>query len=180
MAGTTLSEWHRTERGNRTDTPSRPRRSSALPAGLAGVLVVVLYIWDDVILATPIAATSRWLGSGTAFLLLTPVFFVISTFLALAAVRAHDRASAGRASRLEKYLTRQTQHRRGRLATRLMRATGVASFVLSSVLVGGMVTTWLMRYGGRREGITAVAVVSSLINAVTFVGIYSGLSSLVF
>lgn len=161
-----------------SSTPQR--RSSAVPAALAGIAVAALYIWDDILLAVPIAATSRWIGPGAAFLVLTPVFFAGSTFLAIAAVRAHDRASEGRASRLEAYLTRQTEHRRGRLARRLMRITGLVGFVLSSTLLGGMVTTWLMRYGGRREGITMVAVASSAVNAVTFVGLYSGLSSLVF
>ncbi len=159
--------------------PSRPDRRRPFLAVGAGAVVVALYVWDDVLLATPIVVTSGWLGPGLAFVLLTPVFFVVSTALAVAAVRAHERATRGRPGRLERSLRRQLDHRRGRLATELMRATGLISFVLASTLLGGTVTTWLIRCGGRRHGMIAVAATSSAINAVTFVGLYSGLVALV-
>ncbi len=150
-------------------------------ASLAAVLgVVALYVWDDVVLAAPIAAAASWLGAGYAFVMCAPIFFLGSSLLALAAVRAYEASSQGRASRLERWLEHQTTGRRGRLADRVLRTTGVASFVLSSVLLGGTVTTWLIRYSGRREGITGVALVSSAINAVTFVGLYTGIFGLLF
>lgn len=157
-----------------------PRPTRKLLAVGAALAVVALYVWDDVVLAAPIIAVSGWLGPGAAFLLLTPVFFVVSSLLALAAVRAHDRATEGRRSRLEDWLEGQMAHRRGQLTRRLARAGGAVGFVVSSTLLGGTVTTWLLRYGGRRHGLVGVATASSAINAVTFVGLYSGLASLVF
>lgn len=156
------------------------RRRGWLVAAGAAAVVVALYVWDDVVVSAPIIAVSAWLGPGLAFLVMTPLFFVISSALALAAVRAHDRATAGRPSRLETWLEHQVDGRRQGLARRLLRAGGAMGFVLSSILLGGTVTTWLLRYGGRRDGLATVAYASSAINAVTFVGMYSGLVSLLF
>lgn len=158
--------------------PGRYRRLALSVA--AGVAVVALYVWDDAVLAAPIVAASAWLGSGLAFVLLAPVFFVLSSLLAVAAVRAHDKVTGGGTSRLEAWLRHQVEDRRGGLTRRVSRAGGLLGFVASSVLLGGTVTTWLIRYGGRREGLLKVACASSAINAVSFVGMYSGLASLVF
>lgn len=161
-----------------TDPVVAARRRGWLFAVGAGAVVVALYVWDDVVVSAPILAVSAWIGPGAAFLVTTPLFFVISSALALAAVRAHDKATAGRPSRLEAWMQHQVEGRRQGLARRLVLAGGAVGFVASSILLGGTVTTWLLRYGGRREGLTSVAYTSSAINAVTFVGMYSGLFSL--
>lgn len=159
---------------------STPSLRRWLVGAAAVSTVVALYVWDDVLFATPIIALSAWLSPWASFLILTPVWFVGGAALALAAVRAHDRATKGRPSRLETWLEHQVEGRRGRNARRLTAAGGAVGFVLASVLLSGVVTTWLIRYGGRREGLVKVACASSAINGVAFVGMYSGLASLVF
>lgn len=146
----------------------------------AGLGVAALYVWDDLIFAVPIAAVTGVLGAWAAFAIFVPIFFVGSTVLALLAVRLYERSSHGEPSRLERWLEAQAASRRGRFAERVLRTSGAAGFVLASFVLGGVVTTWLIRYAGRRQGIERVAVASSLIFAVGFVAMYTGIFGLFF
>ena len=98
----------------------------------------------------------------------------------LLAVRAYDRASAGQPSGVERWLSRQAESSTGRSGQRLIRTTSSVGFVLASVVIGGILTTWLIRVGGRRQGLTRIAALSSALFAMGFVGLYTGVFGLIF
>jgi hypothetical protein len=61
------------------------------------------------------------------------------------------------------------------LAGPLAQGGRVIGFVLGSVLVGGVLMTWFLRYSGRREGLVGLAAMSSTIFGVTFTATYAGI-----
>ena len=151
-------------------------------AALAGVVsVVVLYVWDDALFAAPIIAATKLWGVLPAFLVLGLFYWLVSWFLAIVVVRVYEgrTSTADGTSRLERWLTSQTEGRRGRWVEGLLRSGKALGFVVSSFLLGGVVTTWLARYLGRRDGLVVLACTSSAIFAVTFVGFYSGVGRVV-
>lgn len=144
------------------------------------VATVAFFFWDEALLVAPVLAMTKLIGAGLTFLCLTPVFFVVSFAGALLAVRAYERASAGQPSGVERWLSRQTESSTGRSGQWLLRTTSGIGFIAASVVLGGILTTWLIRVGGRRDGLTRVAAVSSALFAVGFVGLYSGIFGLIF
>jgi hypothetical protein len=144
------------------------------------VSVVILYIWDDALLAAPIIAVTGLAGPWVAFVTFSLVYGLVSYALALLAVRAYDRRASGRPSRLAAWLNTQGDKRRTAWAKRFLDSGKVAGFVISSFALGGIVTTWLIRYGGRRDGIERIAALSCAIFGVTFTGMYTGLAQAVF
>ncbi len=148
--------------------------------GFGAVAAVALFIWDETLLVAPVLACTKLMGAGLAFLFLAPIYFLVSFGGALLAVRAYERASAGEPSGLERWLRRQAESSTGRSGQRLMRTTSGIGFVAASVILGGILTTWLVRVGGRRDGLTPLAAVSSLLFAVGFVGLYSGAIGFIF
>lgn len=154
------------------------RRALSYTAG--GLAAVALFIWDETLLVAPVLAVTNWIGAGPAFLCLAPLYFLVSFGGALLAVRAYERASAGEPSAIERWLRRQSETSTGRSGQRLMRTTSTVGFVAASVILGGVLTTWLIRVGGRREGLTQVAAISSVLFAVGVVGLYSGVFGLLF
>jgi hypothetical protein len=158
-----------------------PRSITAVFSGIAaGVSVAVLYIWDDVLLAGPIVAVTGLAGPITAFALFASVYALASFVLAMAGVRAYERWTRGAPSRFARWLTRQREARRATWARRLLDSGKVAGFVASSFLLGGIMTTFLIRYGGRRDGIERIALLSSVIFGVTFTAAYAGLGQAFF
>lgn len=146
-------------------------------AVLAGVAALVaVYLWDDLIFAAPVVATTAWLGPVAAFVVFAPLYAVGSWIIALAAVRAYDRSAAGRPSKLASWLESQRARQRSTWGRRLLDSGKLIGFVASSFLVGGILTTWFLRYSGRRDGIARLAAWSCGIFGVTFVGLYSGLA----
>lgn len=156
---------------------SRWRRPGYVAAGLAAAAV---FIWDEWLLAAPVIGLTKLLGAGLAFIILAPVYFGVSVAGALLAVGAYERASAGESGRIERWLNRQAESSTGRRGRRLVQTTSGIGFVLSSIFLGGIVTTWFVRLGGRREGLLSVALASSALFAVGLVGGYSGLFGLIF
>lgn len=154
------------------------RRLLSYVAG--GLAAAALFIWDETLLVAPVLGLTKLIGAGFAFLCLAPVYFLVSFGGALLAVRAYERASAGEPSGLERWLRRQADSSSGRSGQRLVRTTSGVGFVAASVVFGGILTTWLIRVGGRRDGLTRIAAISSLLFAVGFVGLYSGVSGLIF
>lgn len=146
-------------------------------AGLVGgVLVfVAVYLWDDLLLAAPILWMSQVLGEWTAFVFFSVLYGVASWVLAMLAVRAYDRATEGRPSRLARWVEKQSQTKRGAIGARLLATGRAIAFVASSFLIGGLLTTWFIRYSGKREGIERVGALSCAIFGVTFTGFYSGI-----
>lgn len=148
----------------------RPR--AALPALAGALAVAALYVWDDVLFAAPVVAVTATVGPWVAMAVFSVVYGLGSFVLALLAVRAYERWSGGEPSRLASWLESRTRGRRSRLAHRLVDSGKVLGFVASSFLLGGIVTTWLIRYSGRSRGIVAVAAASSAVFAVSFTGWY--------
>jgi hypothetical protein len=160
--------------------PQKATRRTPLTALVAGASFVALYLWDDAIFAAPVVAATRILGALPAFLALALVYGIASFVIALIAVRAYDRRTEGAPSRLARWLERQSSMRRGRWARPMATSGRALGFVISSFVLGAILTTWLLRYSGQRERITLYAALSSAIFAITFVGSYSGLAQLVF
>ncbi|MDQ6697731.1 MAG: hypothetical protein M3Z46_09790 [Actinomycetota bacterium] len=148
--------------------------------GVGALAAVALFIWDETLLVAPVIALTKLIGAGLTFLCLAPVYFLVSFGGALLAVRAYERASAGEPSALERWLRRQTESSSGRSGQRLMRTTSRVGFIAASVILGGILTTWLIRVGGRRDGLTRLAAISSSLFAIGTVGLYSGVFGLIF
>ncbi|MEJ7582979.1 MAG: hypothetical protein WKF43_02615 [Acidimicrobiales bacterium] len=140
--------------------------------------MAALYVWDDALFAAPIVVTVGVLGTVPAFLILGTLYGVVNWIVALLAVRAYDRRTHGEPSRLETWIEAQVAGRRGAWAQRVIASGKVVGFVVASFVLGGIVTTWLMRYMGERKRIGMIAVASSAIFAITFVGFYSGVGRL--
>ena len=169
-----------------TDLLSRGR--NALATALAGATVLVLYVWDDAIFATPVVVATRWWGAATAFVTLFIAYAAGSWLVAVLGVRTYDRSVATRAagrdlsdesdpdrpSRLARWIDHQAGGRRGPWGKRLVASGELVGFVVASFLLGGIVTTWLVRLSGRRHRMGLVAIASSTIFAISFVGFYSG------
>jgi hypothetical protein len=83
-------------------------------------------------------------------------------------------------SRFERLLSGQADRRSLRRVRRLVRAGTVIGFVLSSMLFGSIITTWLLVQFGRQGHIRRDAMLSSLIFSAWFVGFYAGIASLIF
>ena len=159
---------------------ARTRRWHVLPAVGAATSVVVLYVWDDALLAAPVVAVTGLAGPWMAFGIFSILYSIGSYVLAMLAVRAYERRAAGGSSRLSEWLTHQGQRRRASWARGLLESGKVLGFVVSSFLLGGIITTWLIRYSGREEGIERIAAMSCLVFGVTFTAMYTGIAQAVF
>jgi hypothetical protein len=159
---------------------SKRRAARILSAVAAALSVVALYVWDDALLSGPVIAMTGLVGPLPSFALFATVYTVASFFLALLGVRAYDRWTTGQPSRFARWLTRQREARRAVWSQRLLDSGKAIGFVVSSFLLGGVVTTFLIRYGGRRDGIEAVALGSSLVFGVMFTAVYTGLAQAAF
>ena len=154
------------------------RSARGLLAGLAaGAAVVALYVWDDLILAAPVVAANRAWGTWPTMVAFTLLYGVGSFVIALLVVRIserhrHEHEPPGRISR---WLEKQADQRRGVWGRRLVATGSVLAFVVSSVVVGGILTTWLVWLAGRRDHIVATAAVSSFIFGLMFTATYTGL-----
>jgi hypothetical protein len=164
-----------------TDHPAGgARRGFTLPGVAAVVSVVILYIWDDALLAAPVIAVTGLAGPLVAFGIFTILYSVGSYILAVLAVRAYDRRAVGGSSRLADWLAREGRKPRTAWARRLLDSGKVLGFIASSFALGGIITTWLIRYGGRREGIERIAAMSCLVFGVTFTAMYTGIAQAAF
>ncbi|HSL57429.1 MAG TPA: hypothetical protein VK866_06270, partial [Acidimicrobiales bacterium] len=97
---------------------------------VAAVALVGVYLWDDLIFAAPVVAASAWLGPLVAFALLAPVYAIVSWIVAMAAVRAYERASAGEPSRFATWLEHQRTRQRSAWGARLLDGGKLVGFVV--------------------------------------------------
>ena len=157
------------------------RRRSTLTAIGGALSIVAVYLWDDALFAAPIIAATSWLGAVPAFLVLSVVYSLVSLVLALVA-RSRVRHAGPAINRVGSPAGSNIRARAGAPAgsSRLLLSGKIVGFLLSSFLIGGIVTTFLIRYSGRTDRITTLAVLSSVIFGVTFVGFYSGIGRIVF
>ena len=154
-----------------------PTRGLALVAAAAGV--AALYVWDDLLLAAPIVAAASVWGAVSAWIIFSILYAGGSLAFSLMAVRAYDRYRSGEPSRMAGWLQSQTEGRRGGWGKRLVGGGQMVGFVLSSFLLGGIVTTWLVRVLRPDKPVMATAVASCAIFGVTFTAQYAGIAALV-
>jgi hypothetical protein len=163
-----------------THTPGpggSPVRGLALVAAAAGV--AALYVWDDLLLAAPIVAAASVWGAFSAWIIFSILYGGGSLVFATMAVHAYDRVRSGKPSRLAHWLQSHTEGRRGSWGRRLIDGGQLVGFVLSSFLLGGIVTTWLVRVVRPDKPVMATAVASCTIFGVTFTAQYAGIAALV-
>jgi hypothetical protein len=152
--------------------------SAAAVAVVGASGAVVLYIWDDLLWAAPIAALVHLVGAFVAFAIFAALYGAGSYVIAMWGVRAYERR-ATRPSRMAGWVAHAGDARRGRWGERLLRTGRAAGFLFSSFALGGILTTWLLRYAGVECGIARLAALSSAVFALTFVGFYTGLFELI-
>jgi hypothetical protein len=128
--------------------------------------------------AAPIVATTAWRGAGVAFALFTPLYFALGYGASMVVVRRSKTSAT--TGWFERWLSEGAERRYLRRVRRLVQAGTMIGFILSSMLFGGIVTTWLLLQLGRRRHIRRDAMTSSLIFAIGFVGFYAGIASLIF
>jgi len=145
---------------------------------LIGALTVVLSLLvAEPVWAAPVVATTAWRGGGLAFALFVPVYFALGYVASLVVIR---RAKGSASGWFERWLSGGAERQYLRGVRRLVQAGTVIGFVLSSMLFGAIVTTWLLLQLGRSRHVRRDAAVSSLIFSVGFVGFYAGIASLIF
>ena len=146
---------------------------------VVGALTVLLSLLvAEPVWAAPVVATTAWRGGGLAFALLVPIYFALGYIASLVVIRrATTRATTGW---FERWLSEGADRRYLRRVRRLVQAGTLVGFILSSMLFGAIVTTWLLLQLGRNRHIRRDAATSSLIFSVGFVGFYAGITSLIF
>ncbi|MEO5840780.1 MAG: nuclear transport factor 2 family protein [Acidimicrobiales bacterium] len=158
-----------------TDVAARRRTHRNRLLGGLGVLLSLLVA--EPVWAAPVVATTAWRGGGLAFALLVPVYFALGYVASLVVIR---RAKGSASGWFERWVSGGADRRYLRGVRRLVQAGTVIGFVLSSMLFGSIVTTWLLLHLGRTRHIRRDAAVSSLIFSAGFVGFYAGIASLFF
>lgn len=169
-----------TEEGGTAPSPpqrSAPHRAARMVAVV--VAAVVATIFDEAIFSTPIVLATRSHGAGTASAAFMVLYSVGGAVVALLIARSYDRRLSGGPGRIERWLTLSHDDRRVRWVRRLLDRGGAVAFVTSSVLLGPIVTTLLVRAVRRDQALPSIGVSSSVIWAVTFVATYAGIAGLV-
>jgi hypothetical protein len=142
-------------------------------------VAVAIVISDEALTAAPVVAVTKWTSPWIAFGSMVVPYSAIGFLLSMAVDRAYTRFSTGRPTRFETWINRQISTRRGALGRRIFGTGRIIGFVGSSVLLGGPLTILLARLAGRRQRIRPLALVSSLIFAIGFVALYTGIAVVV-
>lgn len=153
----------------------RAGRRRGLRAIAAAATGVALYLWDDALLAAPVIALTRSWGAARAFATATPLYFAGSATVTLVLLHALGSSDAP-PPRLSRWIERQSERRGRTWVRRAAIGGGIVGFVLSSFVLGGIITTLILRQAGVRTRVEVIALTSSAIFALTFVGFYSGIS----
>jgi hypothetical protein len=155
-------------------TPARswPRRV------LAALGIIVGIVITEPLFAAPVIAMAAWAGGLRTFLVLVPIYFVGSLALSLLVIARSARQSP--AGRLERLLTAEVDRSYLRRIRRLVQAGRVLGFVLASMFLGSVATTWLLIQLEQTAHLRRSAAVSSVLFALYFVGFYAGLTALLF
>jgi hypothetical protein len=156
---------------------SARRRSRRHPV-LSGLTLLLSLLIAEPVWAAPVVATTAWRNGLVAFTLFVPLYFALGYGASLVVIRRSSTTNA--TGWFERWLSGGAERRYLRPVRGLVQAGTVIGFVLSSMLFGGIITTWLLVQFGRTMHIRREAMVSSLIFSVGFVGFYAGVASLVF
>ena len=141
---------------------------------------IVATIFDEAIFSTPIVLATRAYGAGTASVAFFVLYSAGGSLVSIVVARGYDRRLSGGPGRLERWFTMSEDDRRVRWVRGLLDRGGVLAFVVSSVFLGPIVTTLLVRAMRRDQTLTTVGVTSSVIWAGGFVATYAGIAQLFF
>ena len=148
--------------------------------GLVAAAKIVLLWASDAVFAPPIVALTAQFGLARGFLISAIAYSAGSYVGALWVVRVIGRRVGSAETRIQRLIGRERRASRGRLATSAIGAGSWLGLAMSSVLVGGIVTTALYFYAGLPRDIRVVAAFTSTVFGVTFAGFYAFNASLVF
>lgn len=140
---------------------------------------IVATIFDEAIFSTPIVLATGAFGAGAAAVAFFVLYSVGGAVVSIVIARRYDRRLGGGPGRLERWLAMPEDDRRVQWARRLLLRGGLAAFAISSVLLGPIVTTLLLRAMRRDQGLRVVGVSSSVLWAAGFVATYAGIAHLV-
>ena len=154
------------------------RRRTRRRRVLGALTVAVSLLIAEPVWAAPVVATTAWRGGAVACALLMPLYFALGYAASMFVIRRAARRA--RAGWFERWLRGSADRHYLRRVRRLVQAGTLIGFMLSSILFGPIVTTWLLIELGRRDHLRRHALVSSLIFAISFVGSYAGVASLIF
>lgn len=159
-----------------------PQRSVARRVARTTAIVVaaiVATIFDEAIFSTPIVATTAAIGAVPAALGFFVLYGVGGAVVSVVVARRYDRRLDGGPGRLERWLTLPDDDRRVRWVGRLLDRGSALAFVVSSVLLGPIVTTLLVRSMRRDQALRTLASTSSIVWAAGFVATYAGIAQLI-
>ncbi len=161
---------------NRTMTTRRPvPRAARAFVGFLAVLSAA--VWDEVFFAAPVVFSTARLGPWPTLSLVAPAYWVIGTGVSMLVVRSRSDNEPSRVMHMVQ--TMEARTRESRLRRQLV-AGSVVGFVLSSWILGGILTSYILAVTGLRIDMTRWLVAANVIWAITFVGQYAGIASLIF
>jgi hypothetical protein len=158
-------------------TAGAPRPRSMFRRILGVLAVIVGLLLTEPLWVAPVVALAAATNGLTAFAVLAPIYFAVSVVVSFVVIARSTRQHA--AGRLERLLTAEVDRPYLRRIRRLVQAGRVVGFVLASMFLGAVATTWLLLQLDRASRIRQMAVLSSIVFAVYFVGFYAGLTALV-
>lgn len=154
--------------------------------GLAMIVVgalgsVAIYVWDDLLFAAPVVGFAAAKGSWLAFAVFVPLYIAWSLPVSLLGVKAYNMYSEGKPpSKLALWLENEAEGGKHKFTRKLLSAGSKIGFVFSCFAIGAVVTTFFIRYSGKKEGMPRVAILASITFSVTYVGFYAGLFKVIF
>jgi hypothetical protein len=158
--------------------PSAAARSVRIAAVALAVVAVALA--EEAVVSGPIVASAALFGPALTAAVFVVGYGAAGALLATLAARAYHARLQGRPGRLERWIGGQADSRLARWAGRALAKGGWIAFPVASILLGPIVTTWLVRSAGRgTSAFPSIAVASSALWVVPFVGMYCGLTGLV-
>lgn len=170
-----MLETEATARSN----PDRARTTVLVASGIAAAVAYVLV--GEVVIATPALWMGAHLRPGTAFVIGTVAYIVVSSVLAAAGVSVLERAARSRGSgRIAQRLSKSLDSRRGAVGSALLIGGKATGFVASSLVLGPIAVSAFLY---ARRGMVAARrsiLPSSVIWSVGTCLLYTGLGALLF
>ena len=130
----------------------------------------------DLVLSVPVSVVAAVYSPRVAFALFFPLFLALEWALSLWLI-GHAGKGHGR-GRLERLLTHELDRPKLRGIRQLVVTGTVLGFVASSIVLGGVATTWLLWLLGRRDHIRRDSFVACAVFAAALVATYAGLVSI--
>ncbi len=158
-------------------TRSRAHQAGTTVASAIGLAIAGF--WDEVFFAAPAVYLTAKIGAWSTLAILIPIYIVVGSGISVFIIGTKQRkyAKAGRVERMVNSMAEKTQNSRIR---RQLVAGSLVGFFLAAWLLGGILTSWILRLVGIRQHVLRWALAANTIWAVMFVGQYSGIAALIF